>query len=42
MNAGALPDGIGWTALPSTSPANASIPYVDKLRAWRAVREALA
>ena len=29
--------GIQYTRLPSTSPANASIPYKDKLRAWKAI-----
>ena len=31
------PDALGLHDLPSTSPANASIPYDDKLAAWRAV-----
>ncbi len=35
----ALPEGLplAYQRLPSTSPANASIPYAAKLRAWRAV-----
>jgi double-stranded uracil-DNA glycosylase len=39
--AGGLPDGVAWTGLPSTSPANASVAYRDKLSAWRAVCEVL-
>jgi TDG/mug DNA glycosylase family protein len=31
---------LAYHRLPSTSPANASIPYADKLAAWRVVREA--
>ncbi len=30
------------TVLPSTSPANASIPPAEKLRRWRALRDAVA
>jgi TDG/mug DNA glycosylase family protein len=31
--------GLTYLRLPSTSPANASIPYARKLTAWRAVRD---
>ena len=30
---------IAYARLPSTSPANASVPYAEKLRQWRAVLE---
>lgn len=32
-----LPAGITVTRLPSTSPANAAVPYEEKLAQWRAV-----
>ncbi len=31
---------IPWTRLPSTSPANAAMPFARKLEAWRAIVEA--
>lgn len=31
-----LPDDIGFTRLPSTSPANAALPFAAKLAAWQA------
>lgn len=34
---GAVNDHIEYVALPSTSPANAGMRYVDKLQAWQAV-----
>ncbi len=33
---------IELVCLPSTSPANASIPYSDKLERWKAVRRAFS
>ena len=31
--------GVACATLPSTSPANATVPYVEKLRRWRLVQE---
>ncbi|KFN50157.1 DNA-deoxyinosine glycosylase [Arenimonas composti] len=42
MRPGLLPAGIAVTRLPSTSPANASLDFAAKLRAWRVVAEAVA
>lgn len=38
-DAGRIERGIAYTRLPSTSPANASMPYREKLARWRAVVE---
>ena len=35
------PPGVSFAALPSSSPANASIPWVRKIAAWRAVAQTL-
>lgn len=37
MVAPGLRSSVEFRRLPSTSPANAGVPYNDKLRAWRAV-----
>jgi len=41
VNGAGLPSGVDFHCLPSTSPANASIRYADKLRRWRRIADYL-
>lgn len=41
VNGAGTPHGVEFHCLPSTSPANASILYADKLRCWRRIADHL-